>query len=281
MASRAHKRPAPTARTDVGALVYRWGTDIAPDLLDLALVHRSWAHENGGVPTNERLEFLGDAVLQIIVTDYLYAHHPDVPEGQLAKMRAATVSEPALAAVARDVGIGEFIKLGKGEALSGGAQKDSILSDTLEALIGATYLTSGMTSTRDVVLRLVGRFLAAAPSRGAGLDWKTSLQELAAVHKLGAPSYEVTSVGPDHARVFTAIAVVAQVKRGEGIGTSKKLAEHESAQAAYASLLEEYGDGGLVIPGVAQALQARRQALAAGADEADGATTTPESSAHA
>ncbi|WP_314934136.1 ribonuclease III family protein, partial [Actinomyces oris] len=116
----AKRRSAPPARTDTEALVYRWGPSIDTQLLDLALTHRSYAHENGGLPTNERLEFLGDSVLGIIVTEYLYRTHPEVPEGQLAKMRAATVSEPALAAVARDLGLGEFIKLGKGEALSGG-----------------------------------------------------------------------------------------------------------------------------------------------------------------
>ena len=194
----AKRRSAPPARTDTEALVYRWGPSIDTQLLDLALTHRSYAHENGGLPTNERLEFLGDSVLGIIVTEYLYRTHPEVPEGQLAKMRAATVSEPALAAVARDLGLGEFIKLGKGEALSGGRDKDSILSDTVEALIGATYLTHGLEETRTVVTRLVSRFLDSARTRGAGLDWKTSLQELTAVHQLGNPAYEVTGTGPDH-----------------------------------------------------------------------------------
>ena len=167
----AKRRSAPPARTDTEALVYRWGPSIDAGLLDLALTHRSYAHENGGLPTNERLEFLGDSVLGIIVTEYLYRTHPEVPEGQLAKMRAATVSEPALAAVARDLGLGEFIKLGKGEALSGGRDKDSILSDTVEALIGATYLTHGLEETRTVVTRLVSRFLESAhPRRGPGLE---------------------------------------------------------------------------------------------------------------
>ncbi|WP_415504373.1 ribonuclease III family protein, partial [Actinomyces slackii] len=158
----AKRRSAPPARADVEALVYRWGPGIEPELLDLALTHRSWAHENGGLPTNERLEFLGDSVLGIIVTEHLYRTHPEVPEGQLAKMRAATVSEQALAAAGRDLGLGEFIKLGKGEALSGGRDKDSILSDTVEALIGATYLTHGLETTRTVVIRLVSRFLESA-----------------------------------------------------------------------------------------------------------------------
>ena len=166
--SRKSRRTPPPARADVESLVFRWGAQIDPALLDLALTHRSWAHENGGLPTNERLEFLGDSVLSIVVTENLYRAHPDAPEGQLAKMRAATVSEPALAAVARDLGVGEFIKLGKGEALSGGRRKDSILADTVEALIGAAYLTHGLEPTREVVTRLVSRFLSAAPTRGAG-----------------------------------------------------------------------------------------------------------------
>ena len=254
--SRHARRVASPARTDVEALVYRWGPRIDPDLLDLSLTHRSFAHENGGLPTNERLEFLGDSVLGIVVTEYLYRAHPDVPEGQLAKMRAATVSEPALAAVARDLGLGEFIKLGKGEALSGGRDKDSILADTLEALIGATYLTHGLEATRTVVTRLVSRFLDSARTRGAGLDWKTSLQELTAAHGLGNPHYEVEGVGPDHERVFTAQAIVDGETLGEGTGTSKKLAEHEAAEAAYASILASRGDGGLDLPGVNEALRA-------------------------
>ena len=254
--SRHARRVASPARTDVEALVYRWGPRIDPDLLDLSLTHRSFAHENGGLPTNERLEFLGDSVLGIVVTEYLYRAHPDVPEGQLAKMRAATVSEPALAAVARDLGLGEFIKLGKGEALSGGRDKDSILADTLEALIGATYLTQGLEPARAVIERLVARFLRSARTRGAGLDWKTSLQELTAAHGLGNPHYEVEGVGPDHERVFTAQAIVDGETLGEGTGTSKKLAEHEAAEAAYASILASRGDGGLNLPGVNEALRA-------------------------
>ena len=252
----AKRRSAPPARTDTEALVYRWGPSIDADLLDLALTHRSYAHENGGLPTNERLEFLGDSVLGIIVTEYLYRTHPEVPEGQLAKMRAATVSEPALAAVARDLGLGEFIKLGKGEALSGGRDKDSILSDTVEALIGATYLTHGLEETRTVVTRLVSRFLDSARTRGAGLDWKTSLQELAAVHQLGNPVYEVAGTGPDHQRVFTASAIVDGEVLGQGTGSSKKVAEHDAAEAAYAAILAARGDGGLNLPGVNEALRA-------------------------
>lgn len=267
--SRKSRRTPPPARADVESLVFRWGAQIDPALLDLALTHRSWAHENGGLPTNERLEFLGDSVLSIVVTENLYRTHPDAPEGQLAKMRAATVSEPALAAVARDLGVGEFIKLGKGEALSGGRRKDSILADTVEALIGAAYLTHGLEPTREVVTRLVSRFLSAAPTRGAGLDWKTSLQELTAAHHLGSPSYEVVGEGPDHRRVFTATALVDGRVLGRGTGSSKKTAEHDAAEAAYAELLASHGDGGLDLPGVNEALRA--DLGLPGADDAPGA----------
>ncbi|MBF0698303.1 ribonuclease III, partial [Actinomyces bowdenii] len=263
----ARRRSAPPARTDTEVLVYRWGPTIEAALLELALTHRSWANENGGLPTNERLEFLGDSVLGIIVTEHLYRTHPEVPEGQLAKMRAATVSEPALAAVARDLGLGEFIKLGKGEALSGGRDKDSILSDTVEALIGATYLTHGLETVRAVVTRLVSRFLDSARTRGAGLDWKTSLQELAAAHRLGAPSYEVSGEGPDHHRVFSAQAIVDGRVMGSGRGSSKKVAEHEAAEAAYAAILASHGDGGLDLPGVNDALRLDLSAHLAGQEQ--------------
>nr|WP_240494119.1 ribonuclease III [Actinomyces gaoshouyii] len=249
------RRTPPPARDDVETLLYRWGEQIDPDLLDLALTHRSWAHENGGLPTNERLEFLGDSVLGIIVTERLFRSHPESPEGQLAKMRAATVSEPALAAVARDLGLGEFIKLGKGEALSGGRDRASILSDTVEALIGATYLTAGLEPTRAVVERIVSRFLATARTRGAGLDWKTSLQELAAAHCMGLPSFAVDGVGPDHDRSFSARAIIDGEVMGEGEGRSKKIAEHAAAEAAYAAILAAKGDGGLDLPGVNEALR--------------------------
>ena len=237
----ARRRSAPPARTDTDALVYRWGPSIDGELLDLALTHRSYAHENGGLPTNERLEFLGDSVLGIIVTEHLYRTHPDVPEGQLAKMRAATVSEPALAAVARDLGLGEFIKLGKGEALSGGRDKDSILSDTFEALIGATYLTSGLEEARRVVLERLRFLLVDAPSRGHHQDWKTLLVEYSQSEGLGEVTYAVEGEGPDHQRVFTAHAFVAERSDavGSGQASSKKHAENAAAQDAMNRLSPE------------------------------------------
>lgn len=222
--------------TPAAPLVEKLGVHLDPELLVLSLTHRSFAHEAGGIPTNERLEFLGDTVLGLVVTEALYRRHPDLSEGELAKMRAATVSQRALAAIARDLGLGAYLLLGKGELATGGQDKDSILSDTLEALIGATYLTHGLEPARAVVERLVESTLSAAAGLGAGLDWKTSLQELAARLDLGVPEYRCEGEGPDHARVFTARIVLGGEVRGSGTGPSKKVAEQEAAAAAYRTL---------------------------------------------
>jgi len=214
------------------------GVHLDAELLVLALTHRSFAHENGGLPTNERLEFLGDSVLGLVVTEHLFRANPDVAEGELAKMRAATVSQRALASVARELGLGRFVLLGKGEQTTGGADKDSILSDTLEAVFGAVYLSHGLEVARELVMRLVGPTLESAARLGAGLDWKTSLQELTSRLGLGTPVYEVEGVGPDHDRTFTARILVEGVERGTGTGTAKKIAEQVAAQAAFEALSE-------------------------------------------
>lgn len=227
-------------RVDYRSLTASLGLVIAPELLILALTHRSYAHENGGIPTNERLEFLGDSVLGIVVTEELYRANPHEPEGTLAKMRSAIVSQKALASVARAHHVGEFVRLGRGERVTAGRQKDSILSDTVEALIGAAYLAHGLEPTRAMVLRLVDGLLKNAARASAGLDWKTSLQELAGQHGLAAPIYEVEGTGPDHDRVFHAIARVGTF-RGEGTGTSKKAAEHGAAEAAYGAIRSAVG----------------------------------------
>lgn len=205
----------------------------------LSLTHRSFAYENGGLPTNERLEFLGDAVLGIVVTDKLYRDHPDLPEGALAKMRASCVSQRALAVVARDLGLGAFVLLGKGEMATGGADKDSILCDSLEALFGAIYLSHGIEVSRDVILKLVGPSLERAATAGDALDWKTALQEVCAAQGLSAPVYDVVGEGPDHARTFTATVLVDGIARGTGVGTAKKIAEQEAAQHAHAALTSD------------------------------------------
>lgn len=217
-------------------LAGRLGVAIDPELLVLSLTHRSFAYENGGLPTNERLEFLGDAVLGIVVTDRLYREHPELPEGDLAKMRASCVSQRALAVVARDLGLGAFVLLGKGEQATGGADKDSILCDSLEALFGAVYLSHGIEVAREVILTLVGPSLERAATAGNALDWKTALQEACAAHGLPAPVYESVGEGPDHARTFTATVLIDGVARGVGVGSAKKIAEQEAAQQAHASL---------------------------------------------
>ncbi|MFZ9986692.1 MAG: ribonuclease III [Candidatus Nanopelagicales bacterium] len=201
--------------------------------MDLAMTHRSYAYENGGIPTNERLEFLGDSVLGLVVTESLYRNYPDVSEGQLAKMRAAIVNARALADVARSLDLGAHLRLGKGEEITGGRDKSSILADTLEAVIGAVYLECGLATAEGLVRTLFDPLVARAATLGAGLDWKTSLQELTASLDLGAPDYAVEESGPDHAKAFRASAVIGADVYGEGEGRSKKEAEQQAAEAAY------------------------------------------------
>ncbi len=230
---RSKHLPVPP-RTDTDALVEAWGTRIEPTLLQLALVHRSYANEAGGIANNERLEFLGDSVLSIVIAQKLYEQYPDVAESDLSRMRAATVSQQPLAAAARRIGLGDFVFLGKGESTHGGRDKDSILSDTFEALIGATYLTSGLEEACRVILARLGFLLADAPSRGQHQDWKTLLVEYSQSKGLGEVSYEVEGEGPDHQRVFTARAYVSESSEalGEGRASSKKHAENAAAQDA-------------------------------------------------
>ena len=228
-----------TAETpSLSLLEGRLGVPIDPELLQLALTHRSYAYENGGLPTNERLEFLGDAVLGLVVTDALYRLHPDLSEGQLAKLRAAVVNMRALAGVARELELGGFVRLGRGEETTGGRDKSSILADTVEALIGAVYLDRGLVETSALVHRLVDDLIEASALLGAGLDWKTSLQELTSRHALGVPEYRITEDGPDHAKTFTADVVVSGEVRGTGTGRSKKEAEARAAELAWKALSE-------------------------------------------
>jgi ribonuclease-3 len=213
-----------------------------PELLDRALTHRSFAYENGGLPTNERLEFLGDSVLGVVVTETLYVEHPDLSEGRLAKLRAAVVNARALAEVGRGIGLGEHIKLGRGEESTGGRDKASILSDTVEALIGAVHLSGGIEVSSVLVHRLFDPLIEAASALGAALDWKTSLQELAAEHSLGVPEYVIEDEGPDHAKTFTARVRVGNELYGNGIGHSKKEAEQAAAETAYKEIAQLQGD---------------------------------------
>jgi ribonuclease-3 len=209
---------------------------VKPELLDRALMHRSFAYENGGLPTNERLEFLGDSVLGLIVTDTLFRSYPDLPEGQLAKLRAAVVNMRALAGVARGLNLGAYVWLGKGEEGTGGRDKSSILADTLEAVIGAVYLDKGLVLADELVHRLFDPLIARAARLGAGLDWKTSLQELTAELNLGVPEYHVEESGPDHQKFFRAFVRIGSQTYGQGEGRSKKEAEQQAAEAAWTAI---------------------------------------------
>jgi len=204
------------------------------------LTHRSFAYENGGLPTNERLEFLGDSVLGIVVTESLYLTHPDFPEGRLAKLRAAVVNARALAVVGRTLGLGDHLLLGRGEEATGGRDKASILSDGVEALIGAIYIDKGFQVAGDVIHRLFDPLMAAAADLGAGLDWKTSLQELSADLGLGVPEYLIDDSGPDHAKTFVARVRVGEGVYGHGTGRSKKEAEQIAAETAWRAIRDEH-----------------------------------------
>jgi ribonuclease-3 len=212
------------------------GAPVDESLLLRALTHRSYAYENGGLPNNERLEFLGDSVLGLVVTDTLYAAHPDLPEGQLAKLRAAVVNMRALADVARTLGLGDHLFLGRGEESTGGRDKASILADTMEAVIGTVYLSAGMPAASALVHHLLDPLMAESATLGAGLDWKTSLQELAAATSQGVPDYRVSEEGPDHEKTFHAEALVGDEVLGTGSGRSKKEAEQKSAELAWRAL---------------------------------------------
>src|ERR1700761_542891 len=219
---------------DPAGLCRALGVPMTAETLERALTHRSYAYENGGLPTNERLEFLGDSVLSLVVTDTLYKGHPTLPEGQLAKLRAAVVQMSTLAEVAaRELNLGSFVRLGRGEEGTGGRDKPSILADTLEPRIGATYIDCGLESASGLVHRLFDPVIERSSSLGAGLDWKTSLQELTADRGLGVPEYHVKDSGPDHQKLFRAVVKVGSRELGQGEGRSKKAAEQLAAEAAY------------------------------------------------
>ncbi len=216
--------------------------DLDPELLRHSLTHRSFSYENGQIPNNERLEFLGDSVLGLVVTDALFTGHPDLPEGQLAKLRAAVVSAKALAEVARTLGLGDHILLGRGEDASGGREKPSILSDCLEAVLGAVFVQFGIERASEVIHAIFDPVIAVAAELGAGLDWKTSLQEISAQNGTGVPSYSVESTGPDHEKTFTATVTLGDLVYSGGIGRSKKDAEQMVAEIAWRQISGEPAD---------------------------------------
>ena len=223
------------------------GAPIEPQSLERALTHRSFAYENANPPTNERLEFLGDSVLGLVVTDTLFRGYPNLPEGQLAKLRAAVVQMRALAEVARELSLGDYVMLGRGEEVTGGRNKSSILADTLEAVIGAVYIDCGLDEASELVHRLFDPVIDRSARLGAGLDWKTSLQELTAGHLLGVPEYVVEESGPDHQKSFRAVVRVGGRELGSGEGRSKKEAEQHAAEAAWKTISAEMG--GQPVPG--------------------------------
>jgi ribonuclease-3 len=221
------------SRADLSSLLQ---IDIDPELLQLALTHRSFAYENGGVATNERLEFLGDSILGQAVTVKLFTEHPELDEGELAKRRASLVSTVALAEVARAIGLGQYLRVGRGEELTGGRDKSSMLADTVEAIIGAAYLSCGGDEATALVYRLIAPLLADPERFGATMDPKTSLQELSARRGLGAPAYVIVDSGPDHLKRFHATVLLGGESVATGVGSSKKQAEVAAALEAWTSL---------------------------------------------
>lgn len=210
-------------------------------LLLRSLCHRSWCAENPGTRSNERLEFLGDAVLGLVVTDYLFRTYPDMPEGALAKVRASVVNSAALAELAAELDVGSALMLGKGEDQSGGREKPSILADAAEALIGAVYLDKGWGAAEAMIMRLLGERIEVAAAGPGGQDYKTRLQELCARTFDQLPQYTLHDEGPDHAKQFEAIVHVQGKAQGFGRGRSKKQAEQAAAKEAWERLRAELG----------------------------------------
>jgi ribonuclease-3 len=224
----------------MGALADRLGWRVDDlDLLTRSLAHRSWVAETPGSDSNERLEFLGDAVLGLVVTDHLFRTYPTLPEGELAKVRASVVNSAALAEVAAELDVGDALLLGKGEGQSGGREKPSILADAMEALIGAVYMDRGWHPAADLVMRLLGDRIEEAAAGPGGQDYKTRLQELCARRFEDLPRYDVTDEGPDHAKRFDASVRVLGAVRGTGHGRSKKQAEQAAAREAWEHLSAE------------------------------------------
>lgn len=221
----------------LGTLSRRLGYEFTDHaLLRRALAHRSWCAEVGGEPSNERLEFLGDAVLGWVIAEIAYRRHGDLPEGKLTDLRKSVVNASALAEVAESIGLGEWLLLGKGEDSAGGRRKPSILSDAFEAVLGAVYLDGGVEAAKALVARLFSDRLDVAAGRLDRLDHKTVLQELTARLYDTAPVYLLTESGPDHSKTFRATVLVDGNAMGKGEGKSKKLAEQQAASEAYDAL---------------------------------------------
>lgn len=223
-----------------GTLLELSGTSIDVPLLLRAVTHRSYAYERGQggavLPHNERQELLGDSVLGLVVTDELYHRHPDLTEGQLTPIKASIVNARACARVARSIGLGGYLLLGKGELGSGGRNKDSILADSMEAVIGTVYLCGGLPAAQRFIMKTFGDLFEGSLELGPGLDWKTSLQELCVAFEVDPPRYVVTEEGPDHDKRFTAHVVVGDETFGAGVGRNKKSAEQKVAEIAWQTM---------------------------------------------
>lgn len=234
-----------STEANLTALIERLGYHFADGrLFHQSLCHRSWCAENDGPGSNERLEFLGDAVLGLAVTDHTFSTYPGLPEGAMAKVRASVVSSASLAELALELGLGEHLLLGRGEEATGGRSKPSILADALEAIIGAAYVDGGWEAARVMVVNLFAERISAAVEGPGVRDYKTRLQELVARRFEDAPLYELTETGPDHDKWFTATVVVGGLVRGRGEGRSKKLAQQAAAENAWARLSSELGEAG-------------------------------------
>jgi ribonuclease-3 len=232
----------PASGTALAALETALGWTFAErSHLEAAMVHRSYCAEHAAAVPNERLEFLGDAVLGLAVTDHVYESYPDLPEGELAKLRASVVNAEVLAELATEIGIGPALKLGKGEDGSGGREKPSILADAMEAVIAAVYLDGGWEVARDLVLRLLADRIVAGSVGPGGGDYKTRLQEYAAREFEQLPRYQVRAEGPDHSKQFFAMVTIRGAVYGHGQGRSKKQAEQAAARAAWGALTRDAG----------------------------------------
>jgi ribonuclease-3 len=238
MVPRPRERTGPEA---LAAFLERLGYDFEdPGLLRLALTHRSYCAEHAGEHSNERLEFLGDAVLGMVVTDHIFRAYPDMPEGELAKLRSSVVSASTLAEVARELDLGPALRLGKGEHASGGGSKASILADAFEAVLGAVYLDGGMAAVHPLLRTLLDQRILAAAVGPGGHDFKTRLQELAARHFEELPVYELRDEGPDHEKRFFATVHLGGEAQGDGEGRTKKQAEQSAAHAAWGRLARRF-----------------------------------------
>jgi ribonuclease-3 len=221
---------------NVDVLSNRLGVDIEPQLLELALTHRSYSYEHGNLPNNERLEFLGDSVLGFVVTAHIHDLLTDLPEGELTKVKNAVVSATALSQVATTIGLGEFLLLGKGEDQTGGREKPNLLADAFEAILGAAYVSKGLEAAEGIIRKFVFPLLEDTDSLRANSDPKTTLQERTQAESKPAPEYETTHEGPDHDRTFFSTVSVDGKQVGAGQGRSKKLSETQAAIDALKNL---------------------------------------------